>query len=537
MTDTAAKFGRPSPIQGTVARSRTNWLLAIFYLALTGLALMPVLSTTIPPLVDYPNHLARMHILNAWENTPSLQGNYDLNWRLQPNLAMDLLVPFLARYMSIFDAGRIFIAATILLVLLSPLCLRWTLYREIGVFPALLFLVVYNHVLHWGFLNYLFTAGLGVLAFSGWIATREHAAWSRAALFSVVSLILYFGHLIGLMVFGLLVLGYEVQLTLRRGWRHESTVMDWLVSAGQFVVPGILFILWALNNNSTHKAATVYGTIPSKMTALLSPVHFGMPVLDMLTALFLGSLIVYCRGHRKATFAADLNLPLVVLAAAAVVMPTMLSDVWGADLRLPIIVACILIVGTRFDGDAKKPLGVIASILVLLFSIRILFVMDLWHGVDRNYSEFRQAVRSIPSGATAFVIGDKSDASKTLRPYHAAMYWHMATIAVIERSLFVPTLFTGHTTVKASATRLPLDSPNGTPVARSVLAKSADPATSPYKQGHQVSRYNRLFWIGWPETFDYIVSIRFDNTENPEPGRLERIHQGSFFDLYKVRRP
>jgi hypothetical protein len=534
MSHAVPEFGDVRPVTTAATESKNGWIVAVFYTLMLSLALLPILAVTIPPLIDYPNHLARMHILSEWENSPALRANYDLNWRLQPNLAMDLLVPFMTRFMSIYDAGRLFVAATMVILLVAPLCLRWVLYREIGILPSLLFLFLYNHILHWGFLNYLFTAGLAILAFSGWIATRSQPPWSRAALFSVVSLILYFGHLMGLMVFGLLVCGYELQLSWRRGWRHKDTMIDWLVSAGQFAVPAILFVQWAINNNSTHKAVTAYGNIHAKMNALLSPIQFGMPVLDLLTALFLGSLIVYCKGYRNATLTQDLKMPLLLMTAAAVIMPTMLSDVWGTDLRLPTIIACVLIAGTRFNGDTSGPLRLITSIAIILFSVRILFVMDLWHGVERNYTEFRQAVRSIPSGATAFAIGDKSDALKQLRPYHAAMYWHMATLAVIERSLFVPTLFTGHTTVKASSKRLALDSPNGIPVKRSVLAGSADPETSPYKQGHQVSRYNRLFWIGWPETFDYIISIRFNNTKNPEPERLERLYQGSYFDLYKV---
>ncbi len=537
MTDAAPQFGNAHPLRKSVALSGNSWVVALFYAVLIGLALLPILSVTVPPLVDYPNHLARMHILSAWENSPALQANYDLNWRLQPNLAMDILVPFMARIMPIYDAGRLFVAATMLIILAAPLCLRWVLYRQIGIFPVLLFLLLFNHILHWGFLNYLFTAGLAVLAFSGWIATRAHPPWSRAALFSVISLILYFGHLMGLFVFGLLVLGYELQFAWRRGWRHENTLMDWIINAGQFVVPGVLFIQWAITNNSTHKAITAYGNLFSKMNVLLSPVHFGMPGLDVLTALFLGWLIVYCRGHKNVSLAADLKVPLLLLVAAAVVMPTMLSDVWGADLRLPTIIACILVAGTRFNEEGSGPVGLITSIAVVLFSARILFVMNLWHGVERNYEEFKQAVSSIPPGAAAFAIGDNSDASKHLRPYHAAMYWHMATLAVIERSLFIPTLFTGHTSVRASSKRLSLDSPNGTPVARSVFAGSADPENSPYEQGYQISRYNRLFWIGWPDTFDYVISVRFDNTENPDDERLDRIHQGSYFDLYKVVKP
>jgi hypothetical protein len=42
------------------------------------------------------------------------------------------------------------------------------------------------------------------------------------------------------------------------------------------------------------------------------------------------------------------------------------------------------------------------------------------------------------------------------------------------------------------------------------------------------------YWPGWPQHYDYVVSIRFDNRENPDPGRLQRVRSGTFFDIYRV---
>ena len=56
------------------------------------LAAVPLFSTVLPPLFDYPNHLARMHLLGE-------SGNqfYTVRWEPLPNLAQDLIVPPLAR--------------------------------------------------------------------------------------------------------------------------------------------------------------------------------------------------------------------------------------------------------------------------------------------------------------------------------------------------------------------------------------------------------------------------------------------------------
>ena len=80
---------------GTSSRVRAT--LIALYLVCLAICWTPIFSTTIPPLVDYPNHLARMHILVHWEHDEVLQEAYRVDWRPLPNLDMDLIVPTLAR--------------------------------------------------------------------------------------------------------------------------------------------------------------------------------------------------------------------------------------------------------------------------------------------------------------------------------------------------------------------------------------------------------------------------------------------------------
>ena len=197
----------PPSRQTRVPRSK---MLTALYVLLAAISLYPIFSVTVPPLVDYPNHLARMHILAHSGSLPALRHNYIADWTLHPNMAMELIVPLLARFMPIYMAGKIFIAAAVLLLLGGTLALRKTLYGTVGVWPAVSFLLLYNYVLFWGFLSYLFTAGLALLAFSAWIALRERGRLFRVSLFSAVALILLAGHAFGLFVYGLLVLGYEL---------------------------------------------------------------------------------------------------------------------------------------------------------------------------------------------------------------------------------------------------------------------------------------------------------------------------------------
>jgi hypothetical protein len=74
---------------------------ALLFAALFAAAAVPVLVCDTLPLFDYPNHLARMHILADLARSPDLQRFYTIEWRPVPNLAMDAIVPALAHIMPL----------------------------------------------------------------------------------------------------------------------------------------------------------------------------------------------------------------------------------------------------------------------------------------------------------------------------------------------------------------------------------------------------------------------------------------------------
>ncbi len=78
---------------------------AALFGVLYALAAVPVIAGGLLPLVDYPNHLARMAVLAKLPHDPTLQAFYALAWRPIPDLAMDVLVPPLLRVMPLFLAA------------------------------------------------------------------------------------------------------------------------------------------------------------------------------------------------------------------------------------------------------------------------------------------------------------------------------------------------------------------------------------------------------------------------------------------------
>jgi pimeloyl-ACP methyl ester carboxylesterase len=54
-------------------------------------ACLPILSVQLPPLGDYANHLARMHIIAHVGSDPFLGQYFTITWGILPNLAFDVL--------------------------------------------------------------------------------------------------------------------------------------------------------------------------------------------------------------------------------------------------------------------------------------------------------------------------------------------------------------------------------------------------------------------------------------------------------------
>ena len=130
------------------------------YAALTVIVLVPIWSMQVPGLGDTMNHLARMHVLTQIDTSPALQRFYEVHWTPIPYLAMDAIVPVLARAMPLYVAGKIFVMACVLMPVLGGASLHYAVQRRFSLVPAAGFLLSYNYLLATGFLNYLFFHGI-----------------------------------------------------------------------------------------------------------------------------------------------------------------------------------------------------------------------------------------------------------------------------------------------------------------------------------------------------------------------------------------
>src|SRR3569833_985959 len=178
-----------------------------------------------PPKSEYVNHLARLHVFAALVLVSNLSSFYEVVWAPIPILMMDLIVPVLARFMSVYLAGQIFLLSMLALMLSGALALNRALFGRWSAFPLIATPLLYNHVFLVGLTNYIFGIGIALWALACWVRLRERHFVLRLGLSAVFCMILFFCHLSALGVYGVGLLAVEshrLWLNRRQPWPLRS---------------------------------------------------------------------------------------------------------------------------------------------------------------------------------------------------------------------------------------------------------------------------------------------------------------------------
>ncbi len=506
------------------------------YAVISMAALLPLAIVDIPPLVDFPNHVARLHVIANIDTDPALAANYDVVWGVMPNLALEAMTrPFMA-LLPAEHLGRLLIALTFALLIGGTLWLHRLLHGGIGLWPAAAWLFLYNHLLLMGFLGYLFTLGAALVLFAAWIASEGGPVWRRLTLFPLALIALFFGHLFPLAIYGICVAAWEFRKgvpLLPRDWRRAVRI--WAIGAWQFLPVGLL-VLSTMPANGER--SFFYGPIDAKVRALWSPVLTWYKPIDAALILFVLGVLIAGFATRKLVLARAMRLPLAILIILAAVMPFEMAGAWGyiwyADVRLPTLIALLLVAGLRPRAVSPKAALAVGCAAAVLFTARIADVAIDWRAVGQDYGEFRAALGRIEPGASLLPVQKQNVPRAGGETRFDEAYWHMPVLAVIDRSAFVPTLFTDPTKqpVRVAASRAVMDTEFGAPIELALLLDSAH-------GGGRVSGGVGMkpFWEDWPRRYQYVAITHFGATGNPLPDLLAPVHEGSFFDIYRIAAP
>lgn len=511
------------PVAQVVERPRTVAAQAVLVAALV---ILPLIYTLVPPLQDYPNHLARMFALSSLPGNEVLAHFYQVEWAAIPNLIMDIVVPPLVPVFGVYLAGRIFIGLTLLLMLLGPMALQRALYGRWSAWPLFGGIFLYNGFLFVGLMNYLFGVGAAVFGLAAWIGLSDRNPILRGLVSLAFCAVLYTCHLSALGLYGLSIASFEAwRLWERKQWR-PSILAASAVTVGAPFLPFLYLLVtsptWGLSHDFSWQAQGKLDAL-TMMVSVYSDLT-DIPLLLMLaTALWFGIHRKLIRIHPAGVVVA------VVLSLAFLAMPRLAFGSWMADQRL--VVGIFLMTLGFVSVDLRKLEYNHAFFAICLVSVafRVVDVSVNWSAIAQPLLELRNSIRAMPQGSRLLVVD--ADVTNSAVAIEAAMS-HAPNLAVIERSALVSRLFVvpGKQILRArEGARAHVDNEDGdTPTISRVMASSDGPAPS-----------GPAYWDNWLDTYDYMIVLGTDPNEsaNPDPDLLRMIHNGREFQLFKIVKP
>lgn len=426
------------------ARGLPSAVLAAAFAAALALAALPAALTAWPPLVDYPNHVSRAHVMATGVDHPDFRAWFEPAGLLIPNVLSDLVMAVAAPAVGAEAAGR----ALIVLIHAAALAGVWLLgvaaRRRPDPWPLLAGALVHHEMLGWGFLNYCLGMGVALLGLAGWIASEGRRPAVRIAVGTAAAGAAFAAHLVALGALAVMVGAVEAE----RAWRTRREglrALSGLALAGAAFAPLPALLLAASPAGDLPAAPLFAFEAYHKLSPYTRLLATGSPVADgaMLAVLVATLAAAALRGW----VAVDRRLGLAALAlvGAQLVLPHSAMQSYYLDQRLPVLAMMVAAAGLhlpRRRAGSTRAAAAVLSLCLALTAARAASVAVTWAEADARYAPFVAALDRVPRGSV--LVG--ADGSG-LRAGWVAPQWahpplgHLASAATVRRDAIVPSIF------------------------------------------------------------------------------------------------
>lgn len=510
-------------------RAQPN-LLGWAAIALAVALAAPFFLVDMPPVLDYPNHLARFMIL-AHPGDRALSAMYAPHWVLLPNLGADILGMLLLKIAPVHVGGRLVLAMALFAPVLGINLYSRAAFGRWTWWPLASVLAAYNGVFLMGFMSFLLSVGMAFAGAALWLKLRQKGHfWLSAAVGAVAIAAAFICHLFGVAVMALLIGAREGE-DLIALWRvagrppYAEAARRAVLLAIALCPAMILFLSCGL---AGAPSAPHQWDAGHKVWDLFTAFMSYSRLLTLLTGLFV--FVVVILGWRGARFAPGARLALALGAVVYVLEPNAVQTGSFVDLRVGLILGCLLFAGVQ-PRVAPRDALVCGVVIAALIGGRVGDIALGWvhHRID--LADVRGAIAQVPQGARVLVAqgpGGGPAVAERLLPGVYATDGHVSALLAIERKAFWPLIFADPRQQPLAI--LPpyasLAAPLSEPVGWSALAKSRFSADDLAAVGNL---------NGWRQAFDYVLLVDAEGA-GPPPAGLQPLYVGSYARLYRTPR-
>lgn len=469
-------------------------------------SVLPMLLVSHLPLVDYPNHLARFEVFRRFESSPFFKTFYEWHWGFIPNLALDLLVIPVTYLLPVEAAANLVTLLALVVLCFGTIQLDRELHGSRWGLSAFAGLIIYNGAFRYGFVNYIIGVSFALVIFVLWVRLRPRWSLAWLAFFTLAGAFLLLMHLYAFGLYAVCVAGFEFSLFIDQVRRDRRLRWPSLAAPAGVALSLIapLFLL-LISPTSTNAAVTRWSTLQWKIEAVLSPVFFNQPWIELpLYAVLagltgLGLLTGALRIHRRMIWS------MAVFAVLCLVMPRMVFGSNYADYRLLSGVGFFFLASLEYTSPASRRRQAVVLVLVACLVVRVASIVADWLPAQATIEEYDDAFAHVPPGAKVLVLlGPYKSTSESRRP----PLEHVPVFAAAKRDAFVAYIFTG-----------------------APMALQFTPAYSTFDQ-----------YAPYPELaqdmarFDYVLTISDPVFDIPEGLSLTRVAKGRTYTLSEVKR-
>ena len=417
--------------------------LLLLFLAL----LAPLTLVDMPPLLDYPNHLARAVVLAFGGTDPIVSRMYVPRWGIIPNLGTDLVLPPLLHLLPVHFAGRIVVGTTLLLPVIGTIAYSRAVFGRCSLWPLASGLVAYNATLLLGFLNFVAAIGMALLLAAAWIEWRDRHPLRVVALAPVGCVALFFCHLMGLLFFYVLIAGYELQRLWPRRRQISAVLVSFAALLPLALVPLGLYLVSPLASLSD---ATEFSSLAVKFRQLILPFANYILPLDIATSCIVGAFLLACFANGWLRISPIGGLPLLLTALLFLAAPFSFKGTYLLDTRFVILLGFLLFGAVLPTGLSRANASAAVAAFTLLFGVRMAIVGYAWHEHQSDIADLRTVIASVEPGSRVFVAAvtqkeaprywQKAPLSRQLS-FGLQLDAHLPALLLIEHRAYWPFLF------------------------------------------------------------------------------------------------
>jgi hypothetical protein len=396
---------------------------------------IPLVSVTYPPLSDYPNHLAGVHIFANYDQNPLFGQRYERLLMPVPNLGLQILMVPLVSIVGVFTASKILLVGVALLYLAGLHVLARSIRGGPSILAPLLAFSVFNSMFLYGFVNCVMGYGLFFLSFGLWLEWRSRWTPMRLFLMCLLPLACYLTHLTSYAFLGISVAVFSlVDLWQKRQW-----TLQWFLGVAPLIGPVLLAVSFV--GDKAQEKKIVWNTLQGKAVGLLTPFLTYSLYWDLARLLALGvfvAIAVYSARQRRIELAPALTALVLLVFFLGLPLEYIKNSGVGLDTRLAVPLIVLAVLSIRLE--IPRPLQRALTVAILGIGIsRMVEITWTWHKLQPSFDAQLAALAQVEKGASIYNVflnaGDR-DESKRNRSFA-----HVANYLTITRDAKVSSLF------------------------------------------------------------------------------------------------